>query len=385
MATIIENLQTILDIKQNIKTAIINKGVEVANDDSFNSYAEKIDSIETPQYDYLSGTVDVEGLENIGWSNESVGYFRDNTPHYHWENNEYIVNEANKTLKDTVVNTATIQKNKNNPNMEFVPYPISVTESNTFSDCKYIKGIPLINTNGFSSLKNMFRNCTALKTIPPINTSNSTNLDSLFYGCSSLVTIPLLDTAKTTNFNSMFYNCSSLVTIPQLDTTNALYLAYMFRGCKALMRLPLFDTKKVVNFHYMFRNCTSLKTVPPINTQSANNVSYMFYGCIGLTNLPLFNFGNVTNIGNFFGTTEITTLTDLGGFENLKINWNDDYGLYKLPNLTYQSVLNVINNLYDFRDNGNTTTRTIKLHPNSISLLSDKDIAIATNKGWIIS
>lgn len=45
MATISENLQTIIDIKADIKTAIENKGVTVGNA-SFNEYAGKIDSIE---------------------------------------------------------------------------------------------------------------------------------------------------------------------------------------------------------------------------------------------------------------------------------------------------------------------------------------------------
>ena len=47
MATVAENLQTILDIKSDIKTAIINKGVSVADSDSFTTYADKIESIET--------------------------------------------------------------------------------------------------------------------------------------------------------------------------------------------------------------------------------------------------------------------------------------------------------------------------------------------------
>ena len=45
MATIAENLQTIIDIKTDIKTAIENKGVTVG-DASFSEYAGKIDNIE---------------------------------------------------------------------------------------------------------------------------------------------------------------------------------------------------------------------------------------------------------------------------------------------------------------------------------------------------
>lgn len=45
MATIAENLQTILDIKNDIKDAIIAKGVSVADSDGFDTYASKIESI----------------------------------------------------------------------------------------------------------------------------------------------------------------------------------------------------------------------------------------------------------------------------------------------------------------------------------------------------
>ena len=45
MATIAENLQTLKDIKDDIKDAIIEKGVSVADSDSFSTYAGKIGEI----------------------------------------------------------------------------------------------------------------------------------------------------------------------------------------------------------------------------------------------------------------------------------------------------------------------------------------------------
>jgi hypothetical protein len=99
--------------------------------------------------------------------------------------------------------------------------------------------------------------------------------------------------------------------------------------------------------------------------------------------LPLLECGNVTNINGFFGYGNINTLTQLGGFKDLKVNFD---GLQRLPNLTYQSIINVLNDLYDFRGNGNTTTtRTIKFHSNALAQMTDEDKSIATNKGWVIS
>lgn len=47
MATITENLNTIKTIKSDIKNAIVTKGVEVSDSDSFTTYASKITNIPT--------------------------------------------------------------------------------------------------------------------------------------------------------------------------------------------------------------------------------------------------------------------------------------------------------------------------------------------------
>ena len=75
------------------------------------------------------------------------------------------------------------------------------------------------------------------------------------------------------------------------------------------------------------------------------------------------------------------SLTDVGGWKNLKINWNDNYGLVLCPNLTYQSCINVLNGLADVTELGG---RTLKVHPNFLTNVGD-EISIGTNKGWIIT
>ena len=80
----------------------------------------------------------------------------------------------------------------------------------------------------------------------------------------------------------------------------------------------------------------------------------------------------------------MSALTDVGGWENLKYNWNDDCGLATCPNLTYQSCINILNGLYDFVGNGSTETRTLKVHPNFLTTVGD-EISIGVAKGWTIS
>ena len=76
---------------------------------------------------------------------------------------------------------------------------------------------------------------------------------------------------------------------------------------------------------------------------------------------------------------EVLTIKDL------KIDWNDNYGLVLCPNLTYQSCINILNGLWDFRGNGDAnTTRTLKVHSNFITTVGD-EISIATEKGLNIT
>ena len=502
MATIVQNIETLNTIKNDIKKAINDKGVTVTDGDSFTLYASKIDQIkqgegggaepvlesisitkngiytapegvdgynevsvnvttggDSTNYSYYDGIIDEAGLRAIGWDDESIGYLRDNAPHYAWQNSDFVVSEENKALYGVITDKTTLNANRTNPNLEYLPMmgalpasqnmffrgltylkvlpkidtslctdtehlfqkcsnllvipfihtsnaesmyamfdgcsklrniPLLDTSNVTnmsgmFSYCSSLKTIPQLNTSKVTRMNNMFSTCSSLETIPLLNTSQVTDMNYMFYNCTSLETIPDLDTSKVSNMGLMFYNCTSLETIPLLNTSNVTDMGSMFNNCLKLETIPLLDTSNVTNMYSMFGSCSRLKTIPPLNTSKVTNMSYMFYYCSSLETIPLLDFSSVTNIDNLFGYSNITTLTDLGGFKNLKIDWGSNYGLALLPNLTYQSIMNVINNLYDFRANGETTTRTLKINSNTYALLSEEDIAVASAKGWTIS
>ena len=222
-----------------------------------------------------------------------------------------------------------------------------------------------VDFNGVTNMSRMFSDCTNLQTIPLIDTSNVSNMDYMFNNCSSLQTIPLIDTSNVTNMSNMFNNCSSLQTI------------------------PLIDTSSVSNMTYMFTNCSNLQTIPKIDTSNVTDMGQMFYlfgGMKNLISLPKFNCQKVTNMYRYFSyyADGMSALTDVGGWENLKCDWNDNYGLRACPNLTYQSCINILNGLYDFRGNGESTTKTLKVNPNFLTTVGD-EISIGTNKGWTIT
>lgn len=200
-----------------------------------------------------------------------------------------------------------------------------------------------------------------------LNTSNVTNMNRMFARCSSLTLIPELDTSKVTNMNEMFNSCTSLTTIPQLDTSNATSLFSMFGGCSKLTAIPQLNTSNVTDMGNVFYNCFSLTTIPQLDTSNVTNISRIFWGCDSLTNL-----GGFTNLGQAYSTTQ-----------------SANYGNYTLTlssstKLTHDSLMNVINNLYDIATKG-VKTQKLVLGSTNLAKLTAEEIQIATDKGFEIS
>jgi hypothetical protein len=117
----------------------------------------------------------------------------------------------------------------------------------------------------------------------------------------------------------------------------------------------------------------------------------MFSQCTNLTSLPLLDAGKVTVTNGVVGgstTNSPQNLTELGGFKDLGkafksslANNSQTLILNYCPNLTHESLMNVINNLYNFKLNGKRGK--LQLGTN-LDKLTDDEIAIATNKYWTV-
>ena len=210
-----------------------------------------------------------------------------------------------------------------------------------------------------------------------------TDMGHMFSNCNNLQTIRLIDTSNATNMSNMFGSCGNLRTISLIDTSNVTDMSFMFANCGNLQTIPLLNTSNVENMYNMFYTCSNLQTIPQFNTSNVINMERMFIYCGNLRTLPELDVSKVDNISNYFRSGG-SNLTDVGGWKNLKTNWNDNNGLALCPNLTYQSCINILNGLYDFVGNGSTETRTLKVHPNFLTTVGDK-ISIGTSKGWTIT
>lgn len=237
-----------------------------------------------------------------------------------------------------------------------------------------------------------------LREVPDFSmfTDNLVSMDYAFCG-SELITadnITKWNTRNVVSMNGLFQDCSKLTSIPSFDTSNVIDMSSMFRSCSKLKSVPDLDYSNAVIIDQLFAGCTSLTSIPDLDISSAiyfatGSSTSWINGASNITSIGALQCDNIEDIYYMFGGSSNTKITHFGGAINLGKRWtlnnsSGNYAFNYVPNLTYESVLNVLNGLYD-RASAGMTNITLKLHPNHLAMLSDEDIAIATNKGWILS
>ena len=351
---------------------------------------------DTPIYSFSINT----GGTGSGLDFSSIGYDSELTKQI---NDTYNADIAySKQLLDEWDNETTTANSLYFENMQLKYAPCidtsNVTDMNSmFVGCYSLEFTPIFNTSNVTDMSSMFAECKKLKIFSLSDTSNVTNMEYMFSGCEALTTIPLFNTENVTNMLGMFNFCYSLTTIPLFNTSNVTDMSEMFSECYSLTTIPLFNTSNVTYMTNMFSYCQSLTTIPLFNTSNVTSMGYMFYGCSSLTSLPKLDCTSVINAGPPIGYETLDNLTDLGGFTNLKVSWDGGF-LDKTPNLTIDSLMNVINNLWDWTDypDGNAplndgtiynfgNTHTLSFGQTNLDKLTPEQIAVATAKGWTLT
>lgn len=188
-----------------------------------------------------------------------------------------------------------------------------------------------------------------------------------------LAVIPEIDTSNVTIFTGMFENCENMVIPPTLNTSKAQLMDSMFKS-SAIVNAPELDTSNVIR---------------PSN-KSFGGTSEMFYSCQSLISIPEYDFGKNSQTYNML--KYCTKLTTLGGFLNYgkaldstsALNTYTALDLSSCTQLTHDSLMNVINKLYDIASAGYNTQKLMLGNENKAKLTAE-EIAIATNKGWTVS
>lgn len=140
-----------------------------------------------------------------------------------------------------------------------------------------------------------------------------------------------------------------------------------FENDKVLMFMPLVDTSNVTNFKFAFSYCSSLIEIPSLDFSKGIKFSSIFYSCPQIRSI-----GELSNIGQAYLTTASANFSDY------------TFSLSDSTLLTHDSLMNVINNLYDIATKGCNTQRLI-LGSTNLAKLTAEEISTASNKGWSVS
>ena len=253
-------------------------------------------------------------------------------------------------------------------NLEYI-YNITPKNRTSSRLCKiYISGEKLGTVTSFDASKCegiQFLDCPLLQTVEVFNMQN------------------VVGAADRENGHGMFENCPSLLHVPE-----------------AISEAPLQDCS------YMFYNCSSLTNMPQLNTSNCSDFEHMFDGCTGLTSIPQLDGSRLSMqkslsfSGEYFGlyrclagfTGTFGGFKDLGkrlevasaSFKNIVMNIGPNSSAYNwIGNLNAQSIINILNNLYDVSQISGRTTR-IEIGGDVWNEIPEEVIASAAAKGWTI-
>ena len=282
-----------------------------------------------------------------------------------------------------------------------------ISTSSMFSNCKALKQLNLNNfiKSNVKNISSMFSNCDVLKTIDISgwDTSNVTNIAYLFNNCSNLtIDISKLKFGKLTNVTGLFSGCRAIVgelTLPIMDTEQCTNFMNMFHNCGAskIKRLESLNTSNVTNMSQMFGSMYGLTEldISMWNTKKVTNMSQTFSSCINLLTLSTIHADSVTSLGYVF--SGMTKLTNFNGFINLGKGYsttqNANYSSYKLDlsgliKLTEESLINILNNLYDIKTKG-CKPQTVAFGKTNLAKLTSEEgqtaLSNAQAKGWTVS
>lgn len=283
--------------------------------------------------------------------------------------------------------------------------PVVTNFSRAFDGFDLITEIDFTNIDKLNAtnMYYMFSNCTNLASMNMngFDTSEVLNMQGMFYNCRSITSLDASDmnTSKTTIMTSMFINCISLTSLDlsSFNTSNVTAMTTMFDNCGSLTSLNLsnFNGASATSIYTMFRNCSNLASINISGLANSNvtSLTQMFNGCTRLTDLALGNFhcdsvnvmtnafARCSNIANISGT-----LSNIGkGYTSTTVN----YAAYKIAlnaskKLTHDSMINIINGLYDLVTAGKAKQGLV-LGSTNLAKLSSAEIAIATTKGWNVT
>lgn len=268
-----------------------------------------------------------------------------------------------------------------NPDLEYIEYwNYPGLDAGTFQNCSNLRTVSNIchRSSETSYARIRFINCPNLTSVTNFDAKGVELVE--FRDCPSLTTLDIVNMQRVEQVGGahagMFQNCSSLISVPAALSEAPLYFAnYMFQNCSSLTTIPSLNTSNCSGFESMFENCFSLATIPPLDASHvymSSEDSYNFNRCFsGFTG----TFGGFTNLGKGLISSDSKIIVLQIGPESSASKW--------IGNLNAQSIINILNNLYDVSQISGRTTR-IEIWGDVWNEIPEETIVSATAKGWTI-
>lgn len=250
-----------------------------------------------------------------------------------------------------------------------------------FANASFLKSINMSewDVSNVTDISYIFSNCSQLLNVEDFSKlkfSKLKNINGMFSGCKALtgeLIVPEMDISECTDFTNIFNSCyvSKITNIENWNTSNVTNMMQSFNGCYNLEKLDIsnWDTSNVTSMYQTFSYCRKLTDLSEINCLKVDGCSYIFNSCRELTNL-----GGLKDLGNGFSTSLSANTRKLDLSSSTK--------------LTEQSLINVLNKLYDIATKGCKTQQVVLGSTNLAKLTSEEGqqaLENATAKGWTIS
>lgn len=207
------------------------------------------------------------------------------------------------------------------------------------------------------------------------STASSSNLQNKLKNFVKELNIDDIDFTIWTSLSDAFNGYSNATKITgTINSSNSTSLNYLFSDDRNLEECPvIINTEKVTSMAYMLANCQNLKKFCQLDASSCKSVQSAVNFCYALE-----DFGGLLNLGKAFTSTTAN-------------NSSYKLDLSTCTKLTHESLMNVINGLYDLNltydvaNGGTLATQSLILGSTNLAKLTADEINIAVQKGWSIS
>ena len=329
MATLVEKLSHLAQTKQEIKNAIIDKGIVISPEDTYRSYADKIRQIpsgdvyiEGAKYGISANTI--LGAVEDGVLTSSASYFTDmHFDDFHTVGENVLKEKFKANANIRTFNSGSVGEIQDNGMRQ------------TFYQCPNIIQVKLDNLAivGAYGLYNTFYQCEQLEDIrfDRLERIETFGLYNVCYYCNNLrspVFMPNLHYVAQNGLSGAFRGCISIETafFPRLQTIEQSGLTSCFNGCTKLSKiaLPALESAGQLALGSSFSK-TGITTISFPSLVSITNNSFSastFQGCTALTEIHFRkdmqeSFEEIwsanTYYSNKFGATNATVYFDLIG------------------------------------------------------------------------